>query len=425
MINDMFIDLDNDSLNQLKMDNKEDIVEGICPVGITLLYAQQKTGKSFVALDLAVSVASKKNWLKYNIAKNGNVLYLAFDDTKRTIVNRFEKHSLKRLKIATYDKYIEVIKTKEFNGYNSMGKLNHFIELFIKKYGQVSMVVVDTFQKTRGNITEISYSSEVLELNTLKMQSQKYGYNILLVHHEKKGNNDNNVFQSSYGTNGLGAESDVLIRLGRINMTSKTVDITGNNIPTERYVITQDNNGSFTLSEDKDDLIPDNPDKTYLSVIKFMYNSLNNKKSFEWKGSAQELVATLDLDIDPRRLGRILTIYEKDLEENNIKSHITRNNNLRMIKLKVSNPQFINIENADKEVIKNSKNGKRIEIKNKIIELIKKGVTDSKEIEEYILNHGYSQKTFYRARAELKKENIIDIVINRHENGVNSQYDLI
>jgi hypothetical protein len=66
-------------------------VEGVVPEGLTLLAGKPKLGKSWLALGLAVAVASGGVALGKLDVKAGDVLYLALEDTVRRLKNRLEK----------------------------------------------------------------------------------------------------------------------------------------------------------------------------------------------------------------------------------------------------------------------------------------------------------------------------------------------
>lgn len=62
----------------------EMIVDGIIPQGICILAGPQKVGKSFLALDISISVASGQPVLGRETAQ-GECLYLALEDTYRRL----------------------------------------------------------------------------------------------------------------------------------------------------------------------------------------------------------------------------------------------------------------------------------------------------------------------------------------------------
>ena len=67
------------------------LVEGLVPEGVNMISGAPKVGKSWLMLDLALSIASGEPFLGQNTAKCG-VLYLCLEDTLKHIKNP-EKYS--------------------------------------------------------------------------------------------------------------------------------------------------------------------------------------------------------------------------------------------------------------------------------------------------------------------------------------------
>ena len=67
-----------------KDDDEDDIVENMISVGLTLLGAPQKSGKTFFGLQLCDAIVEGKNFLGRKVQK-GTAVYLAFEDKKTKI----------------------------------------------------------------------------------------------------------------------------------------------------------------------------------------------------------------------------------------------------------------------------------------------------------------------------------------------------
>jgi hypothetical protein len=68
---------------------REYIVEGLLPYGLSVLVGSPKTGKSFLALDIAAGVASGKPVLgRRGCCVQGGVIMLALDDTEHRLSRR-------------------------------------------------------------------------------------------------------------------------------------------------------------------------------------------------------------------------------------------------------------------------------------------------------------------------------------------------
>jgi len=73
-----------------KFDDPGWAVPKIIPEGVSLLVGASKIGKSWLALDLAIAVASGGRFLGHIEVEAGEVLYLALEDTKRRLQNRLK-----------------------------------------------------------------------------------------------------------------------------------------------------------------------------------------------------------------------------------------------------------------------------------------------------------------------------------------------
>lgn len=83
-----------------ELNEEPDIVEDMISVGLTLLGAPQKAGKTFFGLQLAEAVSTGKDFIGKKVVK-GSSLYLAFEDHKHKPQRR-----LKRMNIKENDHFI-------------------------------------------------------------------------------------------------------------------------------------------------------------------------------------------------------------------------------------------------------------------------------------------------------------------------------
>ena len=75
------------------------IIPGLIPEGLSLLVGRPKIGKSWMALDIALSVASGATCLGGRTPDQGDVLYCALEDNERRLKNRITR-LLANLKVA-------------------------------------------------------------------------------------------------------------------------------------------------------------------------------------------------------------------------------------------------------------------------------------------------------------------------------------
>ena len=316
-----------EEFSQLPENNSSDVVEGIFPVGITLLFATQKTGKSLLSRDIAINLSNNSGDIfGFHIHRSGNIVYFALDDSKKTLHSRFDSLvHLDKCFIVTNDclEEAEVVSC----AYTKVGYMNTIVEEIIRNHGEVSMVIIDTFEKIRKKDNCRDYSSEVEELHFLKNHAEKHSYNLLLVHHATKYSNGDPMSQA-YGSNGLLAEVDVIIRMDRTEDSDvQRLTIRGNTLADHEILIRRNEDFTYTLvNSEYPDLIIDAPEKAYVQIIKYFTRKSQEAENgqYTWSGEYQDFIADLDLDIDPRGLGKLLHKYEKAFLDSHITYEIKR-----------------------------------------------------------------------------------------------------
>ena len=70
------------------------VIDGLLAQGVYLLAAPPKTGKTWMALDMAISVSSGTSFIGRKTTQ-GTVLYLSYDDNENRITRRLKKMGCK------------------------------------------------------------------------------------------------------------------------------------------------------------------------------------------------------------------------------------------------------------------------------------------------------------------------------------------
>ena len=189
-------------------DNDEpDIVEDMISVGLTLLGAPQKCGKTFFGLQLCNAIANGKNFLGKKVQK-GTTLYLAFEDTMPKIRKR-----LKTMKVESSTNFVvDILKS------NPDYDVESRIQRELNVHPNLKIVIVDTFAKIRKS-KDRDYESEYAEAAFYHELALKYGIAILLITHLKKDIDVNHPFDSIYGSRGLTAV-DINVKKNTISFRS-------------------------------------------------------------------------------------------------------------------------------------------------------------------------------------------------------------
>jgi hypothetical protein len=155
------------------------IVHEAVPVGLTLLSGPAKVGKSFMALDMALSVAQGEPWMRRRTTQ-GRVLYLALEDGGRRIQDRARKMLAGR---TPPDSLIFVHQgtTEWVDRYG--GDLGGTLERFIEDCKAFDFVIIDTLSRAFPSADQ----DKQLEMQSVLAPLQASGRAVLLIDHTKKG----------------------------------------------------------------------------------------------------------------------------------------------------------------------------------------------------------------------------------------------
>ena len=150
------------------------IVDRLLAPGLYILAGAPKVGKSWLVLDLCLSVAEERDFLGHRTEK-GQVVYLALED------------SLIRLQNRVYEFTDEPTENLDFALLaDSIGNgLEEQLEALKTTKTDLKLVVIDTLQKVRSS-TDSGYGIDYKELTPLKILADKMEIAILLVHHTRK-----------------------------------------------------------------------------------------------------------------------------------------------------------------------------------------------------------------------------------------------
>lgn len=205
------------------------IVKDFLPQGTAIIASPPKYGKSWLALNLCLSVANGLPFLNFETNK-GETLYLALEDSENRLKDRLEKLS-------------QNIPISEFSFITTKAKSlsDGFIEQledFVKAKPKLSLIIVDTLQKIRSNLkrNELIYGYDYREISAIKEFADKHSICILLIHHLRKMKDDDPFNQIS-GTNGLSGSADTMIVLTKTkrNEEESTLHITGRDVEQNEY----------------------------------------------------------------------------------------------------------------------------------------------------------------------------------------------
>lgn len=208
-------------------------VPGLVPEGSGILIAPPKAGKSWLALDFLLAVASEGGRALGTIPTGSarDVLYLALEDGDRRMQSRC------RVLLGDGD----AIPPKfHYKTRIEAGMVIVTIEAFLRACPDTALVVIDTLGKVMPAAIagESAYQRDYRIGGALKTIADNHpGLALLVIHHDRKAMSDDFV-DSVSGTHGIAGAADTIIVLSRPrNSNEGLLKITGRDIEENEFAI--------------------------------------------------------------------------------------------------------------------------------------------------------------------------------------------
>ena len=292
------------------------IVEHLIYPGLYILAGAPKIGKSWLALDLCMSVAEGEPFLKHETHR-GQVLYLALEDSLLRLQNRlyeFTEEPAEGLQFSTLAKTIG-------------GGLEQQLEDAKRRLPDLRLIVIDTLQKVRRTV-DLKYGSDYSELGALKSVADKLGVAILLIHHTRKERDSDpfNMISGTTGLNGCADGSFVLTREKR-SENAGILHCTGRDIESAEIAVRFDGH-RWSVT---DEVESHKPDTFSFAVHDLMLEQIS------FRGSASDLCKLLFQKFGgqyyPNRLTRDLIQHTEELKTLGVMFRSRRGHGYRIIEL--------------------------------------------------------------------------------------------
>lgn len=217
-------------------------VDGLLPEGLSLLVGGPKIGKSWLTLDIALSVASGGRVLGKVTTAAQPVLLLALEDGDRRLQER-SRTLLGRDKIPAGLHYMTRIES---------GLAVPTIEEWLSTLDDEAnpLVILDTLGKVMPPTApgESSYQRDYRVAGRLKsICDGRPGMALVVVHHDRKAVTDDFV-DSVSGTNGIAGAADTIVVISRSRTeTDGVFRVTGRDVEEAEYAVTI-NGGKWSLN---------------------------------------------------------------------------------------------------------------------------------------------------------------------------------
>jgi hypothetical protein len=224
------------------------VVPGILPEGVTLLAGKPKLGKSWLALGLAIAVATGGAALGNKQVEAGDVLYMALEDNRRRLRKRFGKllsgDGPHRLYIAIECPRMDKGGAKA-------------LEEWLEEHPDARLVVVDILKRVRPRApaSRSVYEADYEALEAMQRLAGEYGVSILVVHHLRKLDADDPLDEVSGSTGLSGGADGVLVLKRDRGRADAFLHVTGREIEEEAELALRWDSGlaSWTLMGDAEE----------------------------------------------------------------------------------------------------------------------------------------------------------------------------
>lgn len=221
-------------LSEMKIKPTQYIVGGVLPMGMGLLVAKPKIGKSWMVLDLCLSVASGVPFLGFQTNQHGT-LYLALEDGP----SRMQARILKVLDGQPVPDAARIL----FQSPRMDEGLLDSLGALLDDNPDIHLVCIDTLSKIRpkAKAYENAYDADYEFVGRLKDFADSRGICVLLVHHTSKRKTDDS-FENINGSTGILGASDFTIVLDKKNRMDDEASfiLTGRDIEQQERILTFD-----------------------------------------------------------------------------------------------------------------------------------------------------------------------------------------
>jgi RecA-family ATPase len=299
------------------------VIDGLLYSGTYLFAGAPKVGKSFFMAQLAYHISTGQKLWDYGV-RQGTVLYLALEDDYQ----RLQERMFRMFGVEGTDKLHFAVYAKQLGS-----GLDEQLEGFIKEHQDTRLIIIDTLQKIREvGGDAYSYANDYDIVGRMKQFADRCGVCILLVHHTRK-QTAGDRFEMISGTTGLMGCADGAFLLQKEKRTdlSATLDIVGRDQPDQRLHLVRDEERLIWRLDHVERELWKKPPDPLLEKVAAMVSAAKS----EWSGTATELAALLNAEMQPNILTRRLNVMAGELaNEYQINYTMKRTRNGRHITLK-------------------------------------------------------------------------------------------
>lgn len=206
-------------------------VDGLISEGLNILAGAPKSGKSWLALDIATAITTGKQALGHFRCSKGTVLYLALEDSERRVTERIETLGMKD---DLNDNFVLCTECPRADN----GGIE-FLGNFVNDNPDTRLIIIDVLQRfrTMSRAGVNLYEAQYAELEQIQRFAISKGLAVLALTHKRKGtrNGSGDPFDEITGSTAIRGAADVNLVLSKSrNLESGAVlKIEGRDLPPE------------------------------------------------------------------------------------------------------------------------------------------------------------------------------------------------
>lgn len=222
-----------DVLMSTKFSPLKVIVDGYLYEGFSVLAGRQKLGKTWLAMDWSVSVATGGCAMGSIPCNAGDVLYIDLENGARRIQSRIAALFPDEPARPDFSRLQWMTSAPELND-GMIGELDEWRQ----SVEDPRLVVIDVLQRIKpaGKSTRNAYENDYSIWAPLQKWATEYRIGVLGLHHTRKGGADDPL-ESLSGSNGLSACADTTLVLDG-NQNGKTLYVRGRDVTERETAIT-------------------------------------------------------------------------------------------------------------------------------------------------------------------------------------------
>lgn len=250
-------------LSKQKVSKQQWIVDDIIPTGLTLISSRPKSGKGYLAQNVANAVANgTKLFGVYETIQSG-IYYITFEESSDLLISRMKQ-------IGNINKNLEYpkieqptsdgkSKTHPYFRHLDMGGLDD-LKKVIEQRRDIKLIILDTLTRAFSSAVSNSYDfkNDYNTIAELQQLANYYDVAIVAIHHSRKAASDNPI-DEVLGTTGFTAAPDRIIVLKKLkDMGAVRFFATGRKGKEMRIDIQLDGDtGKWEITEYTVDLTPE------------------------------------------------------------------------------------------------------------------------------------------------------------------------